>query len=614
MVFLLIFISGLTLLSGPACAQEPSPQDATPAEPGGQEVAVEEVVKLAPEIARITAFTGEVRVRNRMEWLWVTKVGHPLFSGDKVVTKRGRAEVTFEDGSVIRLGLNASVKITEKTELKGLLFRRKLTVRNVRVALGKVWFRIKSMKGKRTTMRTPTMSAGVRGTSGVLSVGPEGESEWGLIDGAADASGAYTEPESYEAPDTEVVAAKLPESDPAYEATAISRASDEAIRAREAMAKLRREAAELEDRARKLEMRASAEPTLDNRMAAIETRLRANRVRIEAAMSGVSAKGVSTREAVEEALAMREEENARRTREVVEQVEGFLNAVQAEQEKGAAAEVLTLGRSDELLLRGGITFSNSVAKTAKVCEYAAWAFSNVGNATSEGDTVTEAGALEYAGRARGFADRGQAMTSRGQDMAREVASVRESMIRRSFHAGTLPMYVAQADELEHAMVLLKALWAFDVALDFLMAASGFSAVGASGLSGGVLGVELGEIIEAVNRAADEAAGAAEDAADAALAGDMVALEAALSALESAMGDLAQLLAIAAALDDPTEVFALYRDLVQRLMADMVTVVGELGERELPDGWSERYADDLPFSELLELLERLGKKTTASPFL
>ncbi len=130
------------------------------------------------EIARLTAFTGEVLVRSRLKWTQVQEVDHRLITNDKVVTKRGRAEITFSDGSLLKLDLDTNLRITEKKVEKGLVTKRLVVERQVRVLLGKVWFDIKPVVDVETGFKAPTMVAAIRGTTGGINVDTTGVCTW----------------------------------------------------------------------------------------------------------------------------------------------------------------------------------------------------------------------------------------------------------------------------------------------------------------------------------------------------------------------------------------------------------------------------------------------------
>ncbi|MDD5206740.1 MAG: hypothetical protein PHS17_15050, partial [Desulfobacterales bacterium] len=57
----------------------------------------------AKPIAKVTAFKGEVILLSGTEVKAITQTGVALNDGDKLQTKNGEAEVTFDDGAVMKL-------------------------------------------------------------------------------------------------------------------------------------------------------------------------------------------------------------------------------------------------------------------------------------------------------------------------------------------------------------------------------------------------------------------------------------------------------------------------------------------------------------------------------
>ena len=118
----------------------------------------------AAKLAEITAFKGEVVVLTGTQAARVKKTGHPLNEGDRVQTKEGDAEVTFEDGAILQISPYSSSMIQQKEEEKGFwIFKTKETVRRITCYIGKL--RVRSGDNlKQKYMQTPTATAGVRGS------------------------------------------------------------------------------------------------------------------------------------------------------------------------------------------------------------------------------------------------------------------------------------------------------------------------------------------------------------------------------------------------------------------------------------------------------------------
>ncbi len=130
-------------------------------------------------VAMITHATGEVMLRHGEQWAEVDTVPVDLYSGDKVATEQGRAEIYFwRDGSTLVLDVGTNLTLTETEEPTGWkIFRR------IQVFLGDVWFDLKRSFGTETELATPTAVGGLRGTKGMVHVRSEEESEFVLADG-----------------------------------------------------------------------------------------------------------------------------------------------------------------------------------------------------------------------------------------------------------------------------------------------------------------------------------------------------------------------------------------------------------------------------------------------
>jgi hypothetical protein len=129
-------------------------------------IAISFVVPLAnaaKPIASISGFKGEVILLSGKEFKEV-KVGLPLFHGDRIQTKNGRAEITFTDGAVMKVRPFASTMIQEMEEKSGWwVFKTKKAVRRITCFVGKLWFKSGASKRK-NFMQTPTAVCGLRGS------------------------------------------------------------------------------------------------------------------------------------------------------------------------------------------------------------------------------------------------------------------------------------------------------------------------------------------------------------------------------------------------------------------------------------------------------------------
>ncbi len=143
------------------------------------------------DIASFTSVKGEVRIKSSFrakgKWLRVKKVGVTLFNGDEIRTLAGKAEITFDDGSIMKVGENTSLKIEErptKRKLFGFIDMSFMN-RNIKVSFGKLWANIKKARGKWTSFESKVAVAGVKGTSVSMYVDSKGDMQFACHDGIA---------------------------------------------------------------------------------------------------------------------------------------------------------------------------------------------------------------------------------------------------------------------------------------------------------------------------------------------------------------------------------------------------------------------------------------------
>ncbi|MCP4105069.1 MAG: FecR domain-containing protein [Desulfobacteraceae bacterium] len=127
-------------------------------------------------IGDVTAFTGNVLVRTNGKWSKLEKIPFPIFTSDKVVTRRGRAEVEFIGGGILRLDAESNVSINQSEVRSGVLLSKGAgCTRQVNVLIGKVWFKVKvRKKNTKINFITPTMVAAIRGSELTLKVKKNG--------------------------------------------------------------------------------------------------------------------------------------------------------------------------------------------------------------------------------------------------------------------------------------------------------------------------------------------------------------------------------------------------------------------------------------------------------
>jgi len=113
--------------------------------------------------ARITDGVGIIKLRKLggRTWERIRKINHPVDKGDTLKTgKESRAEITFFDGIIVRIGEKTAYTILDIGEEE-----ESLRVRS-RVLWGKVWVNIKTLTEKRADFRidSPTAATSIRGT------------------------------------------------------------------------------------------------------------------------------------------------------------------------------------------------------------------------------------------------------------------------------------------------------------------------------------------------------------------------------------------------------------------------------------------------------------------
>ncbi len=186
--------------------------------------------KKVVKIGDITSFNGAVLVRTKGTWGKLRRVPHPVFSSDKIVTKRGRAQLKFVDGGIMRVNVDSNVSIVQRVEMKGFFTKRPVTSRVINVLVGDVWFDIKVTNDRKVTFRTPSMTAAIRGTSGNVRTLLDAVSSFGLSSGSADTTGTFQD--IVEALINELrVAGVLPPSNPSVQKSPLMQAAERSMMA-----------------------------------------------------------------------------------------------------------------------------------------------------------------------------------------------------------------------------------------------------------------------------------------------------------------------------------------------------------------------------------------------
>lgn len=144
----------------------------------------------ANAVAKITSFKGEVVILSDTKLTAVTQAGPALNEGDSVQTKQGEAEVTFNDGSVMKLNPFTNAMIQEREEESGWwLFKSRNSVRRLTVFVGKLWFKSGASQ-KKNYLQTPTAVCGLRGSESELGY-DNVKSFLNVIAGGADTIGQF---------------------------------------------------------------------------------------------------------------------------------------------------------------------------------------------------------------------------------------------------------------------------------------------------------------------------------------------------------------------------------------------------------------------------------------
>ncbi len=143
----------------------------------------------AVPIAKITQISGQAFLQSGTEMSRVTRKGHVLYSGDLIQTKKGKVQITFNDGAIVRLTDFSNTRIQEREEESGWLFKTRKAMRRITCFAGKLWF--KSGASKRNNyLQTPTAVMGVRGSDGDFGYDPaRGRSYVQMYTGGVDIQG-----------------------------------------------------------------------------------------------------------------------------------------------------------------------------------------------------------------------------------------------------------------------------------------------------------------------------------------------------------------------------------------------------------------------------------------
>lgn len=119
-------------------------------------------------VAKLDSFQGEISLKHKGLWT-KPEQGMILYHGDKVLSGNGTCKIIFNDGAVLNVLQNSSIRIAEFVEevtakTKGSFSSTKNETREIRVFIGKVGYQSGTGKLIETKMIAPTAVAALRGT------------------------------------------------------------------------------------------------------------------------------------------------------------------------------------------------------------------------------------------------------------------------------------------------------------------------------------------------------------------------------------------------------------------------------------------------------------------
>jgi|GEM_PF-1786591 len=183
-LILLVVVAGLGILAaGQAFTQEAAP--AAQAEEQKPAVEAQKVASVTPRQASLSSVKGEVFIQKGDAAPVPAKKGDGLNAGDKVITKNGRAELTLDDGSLLKLKENAMLEIQDlneevETKKKNSIFK---------LLSGKLWAKAEAQKAGNFKVAPPAAIAGIRGTVFGITVNPDNSGNIYVFEGEVEAFG-----------------------------------------------------------------------------------------------------------------------------------------------------------------------------------------------------------------------------------------------------------------------------------------------------------------------------------------------------------------------------------------------------------------------------------------
>jgi len=117
----------------------------------------------AGAIAKVTRFDGDVIIISGRQIYKLTETGTLLYGGDRIQTRKGGVEITFNDGAIMKVQPYSSTMVQEAEEKVGWFFKTRRAVRRLSVFVGQFRF-VSGQSKKKTYLQTPTAVCGLRGT------------------------------------------------------------------------------------------------------------------------------------------------------------------------------------------------------------------------------------------------------------------------------------------------------------------------------------------------------------------------------------------------------------------------------------------------------------------
>ena len=135
-------------------------------------------------VAVLAELSGTVLINSHGSWGVKPEVNLPLYSGDRVVTRDGSVKVLFKDGAILDIQKNSNLIIQEREQTRGVAQKVNYIERRVLLFLGKLNFKT-GKSNIETRFETTKAVIGIRGTAGILSIGPDGKTYILFTEGGA---------------------------------------------------------------------------------------------------------------------------------------------------------------------------------------------------------------------------------------------------------------------------------------------------------------------------------------------------------------------------------------------------------------------------------------------